>query len=42
VIDEVSDRHNEEMRDAGAVPEDSVEWAQQILRLEQARRLLVP
>jgi hypothetical protein len=32
----------EEMQDAGAVPEDPVEWAQQILRLEQARRLLVP
>jgi hypothetical protein len=32
----------EEMRDAGAVSEDPVMWAQQILRLEQARRLLLP
>jgi hypothetical protein len=36
-----SDEAYELMRDAGAVDESPVEWAEQILRLEQARTLLL-
>ncbi len=31
----------EEMRDAGAVREDPVEWAEQILRIERAKARLL-
>jgi hypothetical protein len=34
-----SDEAYEEMRDAGAFPEDPVEWAQQILLVERMRGL---
>jgi hypothetical protein len=37
-----SDEAYEEMREAGTVPEDPVEWAEQILRIERAKRLLLP
>ncbi len=37
-----SDEAYEEMRDAGAVDEDPVEWAQQILVVERMKRLLLP
>ncbi|MGH7320094.1 MAG: hypothetical protein ACRELA_10795 [Candidatus Rokuibacteriota bacterium] len=31
----------DEMRDAGAIPEDPVEWARQIIRLERTKTLLL-
>jgi hypothetical protein len=34
-----SDEAYEEMRDAGAFPEDPVEWAQQILLVERMKGL---
>lgn len=37
-----SDEAYEELRAAGAVPEDPVEWAEQILLLDRARELLLP
>ena len=36
-----SDEAYEEMRAAGAIPGDAVEWAEQILRLERTRALLL-
>lgn len=36
-----SDEVYEEMREAGAVAEDPVEWAEDILLIERAKRLLV-
>jgi len=36
-----SDEAYEEMRTAGAVREDPVEWAEQILRIERAKTLLL-
>ena len=36
-----SDEAYEEMQAAGAIPGDAVEWAEQILRLERTRALLL-
>jgi hypothetical protein len=36
-----SDEAYEEMRDAGAIDENPVEWAEEILLLERAKRLLL-
>ena len=36
-----SDEAYEEMREAGAIPEDPVEWAEEILLIERAKKLLL-
>lgn len=36
-----SDQVYEEMRDAGAIDEDPVEWAEEILLIERAKQLLL-
>lgn len=36
-----SDQAYEEMRDAGAIDEDPVEWAEEILLIERAKQLLL-
>lgn len=36
-----SDEAHEEMREAGAIPEDPVWWAEEILLIERAKRLLL-
>ena len=36
-----SDEAYEEMREAGAIPEDPVEWAEEILLIERAKTLLL-